>query len=111
MVFFEAPHRTADTLSAMAVTFGVDRPAAVCRELTKTYEEVRRGTLQDLADWAASSQIRGEVTLVVGGLTERSADLAGAAAGGDQPSHQRDEAAGGSRRSRTPARCIQERGL
>jgi 16S rRNA (cytidine1402-2'-O)-methyltransferase len=79
LVFFEAPHRTADTLSAMAVTFGADRPAAVCRELTKTYEEIRRGTLQDLADWADSSEIRGEVTLVVGGLTERSADLAGAA--------------------------------
>jgi 16S rRNA (cytidine1402-2'-O)-methyltransferase len=78
-VFFEAPHRTADTLSAMAAAFGVDRPAAVCRELTKTYEEVRRGTLQDLADWSASSEIRGEVTLVVGGLTERLADLAGAA--------------------------------
>ena len=111
VVFFEAPHRTADTLSAMAVNFGADRPAAVCRELTKTYEEIRRGTLQDLADWAASSEIRGEVTLVVGGLTERSADLAGAARGGDQPSHQRDEAAGGSRRGRTPARCVQERGL
>ena len=43
MVFFEAPHRTGPLLSAMADAFGADRPAAVCRELTKTYEEVRRG--------------------------------------------------------------------
>ena len=45
MVFFEAPHRLAATLAAMADAFGADRPAAVCRELTKTYEEVRRGPL------------------------------------------------------------------
>ena len=43
MVFFEAPHRTAAALAAMAEAFGADRPAAVCRELTKTHEEVRRG--------------------------------------------------------------------
>ena len=50
MVFFEAPHRTGAALSAMAGAFGDDRPAAVCRELTKTYEEVRRGPLAELAD-------------------------------------------------------------
>ena len=66
MIFFEAPHRAAATLSAMAVAFGADRRGAVCRELTKTYEEVRRGSLQELAEWAAS-EVRGEVTLVVGG--------------------------------------------
>ncbi len=66
MVFFEAPHRTAATLSAMAQAFGADRLAAVCRELTKTYEEIRRGPLRELADWA-NSEVRGEVTLVVGG--------------------------------------------
>jgi 16S rRNA (cytidine1402-2'-O)-methyltransferase len=66
MVFFEAPHRTAAALAAMADTFGADRAAAVCRELTKTYEEVRRGPLAELADWAAE-EIRGEVTLVVAG--------------------------------------------
>ena len=49
MVFFEAPHRTAATLDAMATSFGSSRPAAVCRELTKTHEEVRRGTLEELA--------------------------------------------------------------
>ena len=48
LVFFEAPHRTAAALAALAVAFGADRPAAVCRELTKTHEEVKRGRLADL---------------------------------------------------------------
>src|SRR3954447_16913794 len=52
MVFFEAPHRTATALIAMADAFGADRPAAVCRELTKTHEEVRRDGLGNLAAWA-----------------------------------------------------------
>jgi 16S rRNA (cytidine1402-2'-O)-methyltransferase len=70
MVFFEAPHRIEVSLRAMAEAFGEDRPAAVCRELTKTYEEVRRGGLADLADWAAVG-VRGEITVVVGGATPR----------------------------------------
>ena len=78
MIFFEAPHRTAATLAAMAVAFGGDRRGAVCRELTKTYEEVRRGSLQELAEWAVSD-VRGEVTLVVGGGTQPAPDLYSAA--------------------------------
>ncbi|GAA6526382.1 16S rRNA (cytidine(1402)-2'-O)-methyltransferase [Intrasporangium sp. DVR] len=66
MVFFEAPHRLADTLTAMAAAFGGERRAAVCRELTKTYEEVRRGTLDELAAWAGDG-VRGEITVVVTG--------------------------------------------
>jgi 16S rRNA (cytidine1402-2'-O)-methyltransferase len=66
MVFFEAPHRTATALVAMAESFGGDRAAAVCRELTKTHEEVRRGPLADLVAWAADG-VRGEVTIVVAG--------------------------------------------
>ena len=68
MVFFESPHRLAETLAAMAApeAFGPDRPAAVCRELTKTYEEVRRGGLAELAAWAAEG-VRGEITVVVSG--------------------------------------------
>ncbi|MCG5221183.1 16S rRNA (cytidine(1402)-2'-O)-methyltransferase [Streptosporangium sp. KLBMP 9127] len=66
MVFFEAPHRLAACLSAMAEAFGPDRPAAVCRELTKTYEEVRRGGLGELAEWAAGG-VKGEITVVVAG--------------------------------------------
>ncbi|OLT27209.1 16S rRNA (cytidine(1402)-2'-O)-methyltransferase [Nocardiopsis sp. CNR-923] len=66
MVFFESPHRIAATLEAMARTFGADRRAAVCRELTKTYEQVRRGGLGELADWAAEG-VRGEISVVVAG--------------------------------------------
>jgi 16S rRNA (cytidine1402-2'-O)-methyltransferase len=66
MVFFEAPHRTEAALAAMAEALGTDRPAAVCRELTKTHEEVRRGPLGDLVAWAAEG-VRGEVTIVVQG--------------------------------------------
>jgi 16S rRNA (cytidine1402-2'-O)-methyltransferase len=68
MIFFEAPHRLDATLAAMAEAFGDDRPAAVCRELTKTYEEVRRGGLAELAGWAEGG-VRGEITLVVAGAT------------------------------------------
>ncbi|HJY45508.1 MAG TPA: 16S rRNA (cytidine(1402)-2'-O)-methyltransferase [Propionibacteriaceae bacterium] len=78
MIFFEAPHRVAATLSAMALAFGGDRRGAVCRELTKTYEEVRRGSLQELAEWAGSD-VRGEITLVIGGATQPAADLHSAA--------------------------------
>jgi 16S rRNA (cytidine1402-2'-O)-methyltransferase len=72
LVLFEAPHRTAATLAALADAFGPDRPAAVCRELTKTHEEVRRGPLAALTRWAAEG-IRGEVTLVVGGAAPAAA--------------------------------------
>jgi 16S rRNA (cytidine1402-2'-O)-methyltransferase len=69
MVFFESPHRLADALVDAAVAFGPDRQAAVCRELTKTYEEIRRGPLAELASWAADG-VKGEVTLVVEGAVE-----------------------------------------
>jgi 16S rRNA (cytidine1402-2'-O)-methyltransferase len=77
MIFFEAPHRLEATLAAMATAFGDDRPAAVCRELTKTYEQVRRGGLRELAQWAAEG-VRGEITVVVGGAPEVAADPASA---------------------------------
>ena len=75
MVFFEAPHRTEAALGALATAFGDDRPAAVCRELTKTHEEVRRGPLAELTAWAAEG-IRGEVTIVVQGAAP-TAEVAG----------------------------------
>ncbi len=68
-VLFEAPHRLADALADMAAVLGSDRRAVVCRELTKTYEEVVRGTLPELAAWAAGG-VRGEVTLVLEGAPE-----------------------------------------
>lgn len=67
LVLFEAPHRVPETLDAMVEAFGAARPGAVCRELTKTYEEVVRGPLAELAAWAHAGEVRGEVVLVVGG--------------------------------------------
>ncbi|WP_155059796.1 16S rRNA (cytidine(1402)-2'-O)-methyltransferase [Streptomyces blattellae] len=72
LVYFESTHRIGETLTAMAEVFGADRRAAVCRELTKTYEEVRRGGLGDLAAWAAEG-VRGEITVVVEGAEETGA--------------------------------------
>ena len=69
MVFFEAPHRTRDTLEAMLAVFGPNRRMAVCRELTKTYEEIVRGTLADAVAWS-DREVLGEVTIVVAGMDE-----------------------------------------
>ncbi|WP_121747507.1 16S rRNA (cytidine(1402)-2'-O)-methyltransferase [Streptomyces sp. E2N166] len=77
LVYFESTHRVDDTLAAMAEVFGADRRAAVCRELTKTYEEVRRGGLGELAAWAAEG-VRGEITVVVEGAPEQGAEEVGA---------------------------------
>ena len=68
MIFFEAPHRLSASLSKMKEVLGSDRPAAVCRELTKTYEEIRRGTLAELELWAADG-VKGEITIVVQGAS------------------------------------------
>lgn len=68
MVFFEAPHRLAAFLADARDAFGADRPGAICRELTKTYEEVVRGPLSELAQWA-TGEVRGEVTVVIAGAT------------------------------------------
>lgn len=67
LVFFEAPHRAAAALTDLAAAFGPQRPAALCRELTKTYEEVLRRPLGELAQWAGREPPRGEITLVVAG--------------------------------------------
>jgi 16S rRNA (cytidine1402-2'-O)-methyltransferase len=80
LVFFEAPHRLAESLAALAAGFGAERAGAVCRELTKTYEEVKRGSLAALAEWAAAGEVRGEITLVIAGATPvvvATEDLAG----------------------------------
>src|SRR5580693_6564807 len=89
-VYFESGRRLATTLAELAASHGEDRPAVVCRELTKTHEEIKRGTLSELAAWAAlasgadprepkkkkggtaSGAVRGEITLVVAGLPRRS---------------------------------------
>jgi 16S rRNA (cytidine1402-2'-O)-methyltransferase len=78
LVFFEAPHRIAAALTDLSAAFGDQRAGAVCRELTKTYEEIRRGSLGELATWAAEAEPRGEITVVVAGAPagppERPAD-------------------------------------
>jgi 16S rRNA (cytidine1402-2'-O)-methyltransferase len=66
MIFFEAPHRLGESLADLSAAFGPQRAAAVCRELTKTYEQVRRGELSELAKWA-TGDVRGEITIVVAG--------------------------------------------
>jgi 16S rRNA (cytidine1402-2'-O)-methyltransferase len=76
MVFFESPRRLAVTLAEMAAALGAERRAVACRELTKTHEEVRRGTLAELAAWAAG-EVRGEVTLVVAGAAGTGTGQAG----------------------------------
>ncbi|WP_424448936.1 16S rRNA (cytidine(1402)-2'-O)-methyltransferase [Microbacterium arborescens] len=77
LIFFEAPSRIADVLEAMAASFGADRRAAVCRELTKLHEEVARGTLAELAAWAADG-VRGEIVIVVDGAGASETDPADA---------------------------------
>ncbi|UAJ78424.1 16S rRNA (cytidine(1402)-2'-O)-methyltransferase [Leifsonia sp. ZF2019] len=73
MVFFESPNRLAASLAAMAEELGAERRVVVCRELTKLFEEVRRGTAAELADWAADG-VRGEIAIVVAGAPARVVD-------------------------------------
>ena len=79
MIFFEAPHRLADFLADAVAELGAERPGAVCRELTKTYEEVIRGPLAELAAWA-SGTVLGEITVVIGGAPERATSIEDAVA-------------------------------
>ena len=72
LMFFESPHRIGATLIAAADVLGGDRPASVCRELTKSYEEFRRGTLAELAaHYAEVDNVKGEIVLVIGPAPER----------------------------------------
>ncbi|SCK38729.1 16S rRNA (cytidine1402-2'-O)-methyltransferase [Streptomyces sp. WMMB 714] len=97
LVYFESPHRLEAALAAMAEVFGPGRRAAVCRELTKTYEEVRRGPLGELAEWAAAG-VRGEITVVVEGAAREdgrqldAAELAGRVAVREEAGERRKEA-------------------
>jgi 16S rRNA (cytidine1402-2'-O)-methyltransferase len=68
MVIFEAPHRLHESLLDAASILGADRAAAICREMTKTYEETIRGPLSELITWAAGREVLGEITLVIAGV-------------------------------------------
>lgn len=76
LIFFEAPHRLAATLTSMAAAFGADRRASVSREITKTFEETRRGTVGELAEWAGESDVRGEIVVVIAGRQRGTVPLA-----------------------------------
>lgn len=67
MIFFEAPHRLEESLQDAVSILGADRKAAICREMTKTYEETIRGGLAQLLEWARKGEVLGEITLVVAG--------------------------------------------
>jgi 16S rRNA (cytidine1402-2'-O)-methyltransferase len=73
MIFFEAPHRITECLADAIETFGGDRQAAICREMTKTYEETVRGSLEELLAWSKSKEILGEITMVIAGVPAGSA--------------------------------------
>jgi len=75
MVFFEAPHRLADSLADAISVFGADRLGAICREMTKRFEETIRGSMNELLTWANSNEVLGEITLVIAGAVADSASL------------------------------------
>jgi 16S rRNA (cytidine1402-2'-O)-methyltransferase len=68
IIFFEAPHRLQESLSDALAIFGPTRKAAICREMTKTYEETVRGTLEELLAWSVDREILGEITIVLAGF-------------------------------------------
>lgn len=94
MVFFEAPHRVVATLADLAEVFGAERPVALCRELTKTFEEVRRGSLGEVAAEASDDPPRGEITLVVGGAAASASAAAGSGDLSAAPDRSPEELAG-----------------
>ena len=67
LIFFEAPHRILETLAVAKKYLGADRGAALCREMTKTYEETVRGSIQEIENWAKSKEVLGEITMVISG--------------------------------------------
>jgi 16S rRNA (cytidine1402-2'-O)-methyltransferase len=104
VVFFESPHRLASLLADAASVLGASRQAAVCRELTKTYEEVKRGSLPELASWAAEG-VRGEITVVLAGAAPRSVSVA------DLVSEVADRVASGERLKSAAAEVAEAAGV
>lgn len=107
MVMFEAPHRLAESLADALAVFGADRSAAICREMTKTYEEVVRGSLEELLQWSMSKEILGEITLVIAGSAAGS-EITSAA---DAVSRVKEYEAAGMDRKEAIATVADESGL
>ena len=107
MVFFEAPHRLADSLIDAVNVFGADRLGAICREMTKRYEETIRGNLGELSAWATANEVLGEVTLVVAGAVTDSASLTAA----DMVARVREFEAAGMDRKTAIATVAEEFGI
>jgi 16S rRNA (cytidine1402-2'-O)-methyltransferase len=107
MVFFEAPHRLADSLIDAANVFGADRRGAICREMTKRYEETIRGNLRELSAWAAGNEILGEITLVIAGAVTDLASLTAA----DMVSRVREFETAGMDRKSSIAAVAEEFGI
>ena len=114
LVFFEAARRAGTTLAELAAAFGPDRRAVVCRELSKTHEEIRRGTLGELAEWVAGGLL-GEVTLVVAGSPARPgarhAAVAGRAGAAEAAAEVVAREAAGTPRKEAIAAVAKESGL
>ena len=70
MIFYESPHRLAKTLLQFVEVFGADRQVAVCREISKVHEEIRRGTLEEVASYYETVEPRGEIVIVLSGAEE-----------------------------------------
>ena len=107
MVLFEALHRLAESLADALAVFGADRSAAICREMTKTYEEVVRGSLEELLQWSMSKEILGEITLVIAGSAAGS-EITSAA---DAVSRVKEYEAAGMDRKEAIATVADESGL
>jgi 16S rRNA (cytidine1402-2'-O)-methyltransferase len=75
IIWFEAPHRLVDSLTDAVAVFGGQRPAAICREMTKIYEETIRDTLGELLIWSARNEVRGEITMVLAGAAKDAAEI------------------------------------
>ena len=79
IIWFEAPHRLVESLADAVTIFGKHRRAAICREMTKTYEETIRGTLAELLLWSQSNEVRGEITMVMAGAPKDLKDISASA--------------------------------
>jgi 16S rRNA (cytidine1402-2'-O)-methyltransferase len=75
IIYFEAPHRITESLQDAITAFGADRQAVICREMSKQYEEIIRGSLNELLQWSEAKEILGEITVVVSGFNPQEREI------------------------------------